>query len=202
MTTKLLSGWKILICCCVSGIDIKSLQNRLLKVCYVPATSGSLSRLLFIFLRWLLTVLMKQTRQAVCTFKQSILLRYQWWVTKKKKVLQHWGQKTTVWIQKLYPGAGLTWKSKNPDFDSISKWFKTLYPHPPNSYCLKTLSPDRFIHRLCPDFPANPKEAFTRAFSACVNRENYTFKNTLQHNISLAYLVTLAEHVNVYLLKA
>jgi hypothetical protein len=29
------------------GIDIESLQNRLLKVCYVPATSASLSRLLF-----------------------------------------------------------------------------------------------------------------------------------------------------------
>jgi hypothetical protein len=29
------------------SIDIKSLQNRLLKVCYVPATSAGLSRLLF-----------------------------------------------------------------------------------------------------------------------------------------------------------
>jgi hypothetical protein len=28
-------------------IDIESLQNRLLKVCYVPATSAGLSRLLF-----------------------------------------------------------------------------------------------------------------------------------------------------------
>ncbi len=30
------------------------------------------------FLLWPLTVLMKQTRQAVCTFKQSILLRCLW----------------------------------------------------------------------------------------------------------------------------
>jgi hypothetical protein len=57
-------------------IDIKSLQNRLLKVCYVPATSASLSRLLF--LRWPFTVQMKQTRQAVPAFKQSILLRCLW----------------------------------------------------------------------------------------------------------------------------
>ena len=32
---------------CVQLIDIESLQNRLLKVCYVPTTSGSLNRLLF-----------------------------------------------------------------------------------------------------------------------------------------------------------
>ncbi len=57
---------------CVYHIDIESLQIRLLTVCYVPATSASLSRLLFLFLRWLLTVQMKQTRQAVHTFKQSI----------------------------------------------------------------------------------------------------------------------------------
>ncbi len=57
-------------------IDIKSLPNRLLKVCYVPTTSAGLSRLLFLW--WPLTVLMKQTRQAVRTFKQSILLRFLW----------------------------------------------------------------------------------------------------------------------------
>jgi hypothetical protein len=33
----------------VGTIDIESLQNRLLKVCYVPATSDSLNRLLFFF---------------------------------------------------------------------------------------------------------------------------------------------------------
>jgi hypothetical protein len=59
----------------MAPIDIVSLQNRLLEVCYVPATSAGLSRLLFLFLRWPLTVLMKQARQAVCAFKQSILLR-------------------------------------------------------------------------------------------------------------------------------
>ncbi len=31
----------------VGTIDIESLQNRLLKVCYLPATSASLDRLLF-----------------------------------------------------------------------------------------------------------------------------------------------------------
>ncbi len=60
-------------------IDIESLQNRLLKVCYVPATSPDLPRVsfcfsfLFLLLRPL-TVLMKQTRQAVCAIKQSIFL--------------------------------------------------------------------------------------------------------------------------------
>jgi hypothetical protein len=33
----------------VGIIDIESLQNRLLKVCYVPATSTGLNRLLFFF---------------------------------------------------------------------------------------------------------------------------------------------------------
>ncbi len=58
-------------------IDIKSLQNRLLKVCYVPATSAGLPRVSFFFsflflLLQPLTVLMKQTRQAVSAVKQSI----------------------------------------------------------------------------------------------------------------------------------
>jgi hypothetical protein len=49
------------------SIDIESLQNRLLKVCYVPATSATLNRLLFFsFLLQPLTVLMKQTRQVIC----------------------------------------------------------------------------------------------------------------------------------------
>ncbi len=38
---------------CLQGrddtIDIESLQNRLLKVCYVPATSASLPRVSFFF---------------------------------------------------------------------------------------------------------------------------------------------------------
>ncbi len=33
----------------MARIDIESLQNRLLKVCYVPATSASLNRLLFFY---------------------------------------------------------------------------------------------------------------------------------------------------------
>ncbi len=52
---------------CIDYIDIESLQNRLLKVCYVPATSASLPRVTFFFsflflLLRPLTVLMKQTR--------------------------------------------------------------------------------------------------------------------------------------------
>ena len=53
--------------------QISNDKNRLLKVCYVPATSASLPRLLFLLRP--LTVLMKQTRQAVCILNQSILLR-------------------------------------------------------------------------------------------------------------------------------
>jgi len=51
-------------------IDIESLQNRLLKVCHVPATSVGLNRLLFLLQP--LTVLMNKTRQAVHALKQSI----------------------------------------------------------------------------------------------------------------------------------
>ncbi len=57
-------------------IDIESLQNILLKVCDVSSTSTGLQRLLFLLRP--LTVLMKQTRQAVHTIKQSILLRCLW----------------------------------------------------------------------------------------------------------------------------
>ncbi len=46
------------------------------KVCYVPATSAGLPRLLFLLRP--LTVLMKQTRQAVRAIKQPILLRILW----------------------------------------------------------------------------------------------------------------------------
>jgi hypothetical protein len=53
---------------------ISKVQNKLLKVCYVPATITGV----FFFLQWPLTVLMKQTRQEVCAFKQSILLRCLW----------------------------------------------------------------------------------------------------------------------------
>jgi len=63
----------------VADIDIESIQNRLLKVCYVPATRASLPRVSFFFsflflLLQPLIVLMKQTRQAVCAVKQSIFL--------------------------------------------------------------------------------------------------------------------------------
>jgi hypothetical protein len=52
-------------------IDIESLQNRLLKICYVPATSDGLPRVSFFFSFLFLvlrpiTVVMKQTRQVVC----------------------------------------------------------------------------------------------------------------------------------------
>ncbi len=45
-------------------------------VCYVPATVASFNRLLFLLRA--LTVLMKQTRQAVVAVKQSTLLRCLW----------------------------------------------------------------------------------------------------------------------------
>ncbi len=50
-------------------------KNRLLKFCYVPATSAAHNSLLFsFFLLQPFTVLIKQTRQAVCAIKQSIFL--------------------------------------------------------------------------------------------------------------------------------
>jgi hypothetical protein len=49
---------------CHPTIAIESLQNRLLKVCYVPATNPSLSRLLFLFLQWPLTVLTNEANKA------------------------------------------------------------------------------------------------------------------------------------------
>jgi len=56
-------------------IDIERRKNRLLKFCYVPATSAAHNRLLFfLFLLQPFTVLMKQTRQAVRAVEQSILL--------------------------------------------------------------------------------------------------------------------------------
>jgi len=59
----------------VLAIEIESLLKRLLKVCYVPATSANLKRLLFsLFLLRPLTVLMKQTRQVVYIIKMSIAL--------------------------------------------------------------------------------------------------------------------------------
>ncbi len=61
----------------IPTIDIESLQNRLLKVCNVPATRAGLLKASFF--QWPLTVLMNQTRQAVCAFKQSILLRCLWY---------------------------------------------------------------------------------------------------------------------------
>jgi hypothetical protein len=52
-------------------------QNRLLKVCCVPATNAGLPRVSFFFsflflLQWPFIVLIKQTRQAVHIVKQSI----------------------------------------------------------------------------------------------------------------------------------
>jgi hypothetical protein len=72
---------------------ISKVQNRLLMVCYVPATNAGLSRLLFLFLQWPFIVLMKQTRQAVHTFKQSILLRCLW-LSQKIKL-------STIWMKEI-----------------------------------------------------------------------------------------------------
>ncbi len=60
---------------CPLSIDIERRKNRLLKFCYVPATSTAHNRLLFfLFLLRPFTVLMKQTRQAVHAVKQSLFL--------------------------------------------------------------------------------------------------------------------------------
>ncbi len=53
-------------------IDIERRKNRLLKFCYVPATSTAHNRLLFLLRPF--TVLMKQTRQAVRAVRQSIFI--------------------------------------------------------------------------------------------------------------------------------
>ncbi len=68
-----------------------SKEYRLLKFCYVPATSATSSKaflasFLFFLLRPL-TVLMKQTRQVLCTIKQSILLRCLWCNSTRHKLL-------------------------------------------------------------------------------------------------------------------
>ncbi len=52
-----------------------SKENRLLKFYCVPATSATSSKAFSFFLLRQLTVLMNQTRKAVCTIKQPILLR-------------------------------------------------------------------------------------------------------------------------------
>ena len=55
----------------VYTIDIERCKNRLLRFCYVPATSAAHNRLLFfLFLLQPFTVLMKQTRQVVRAIKQ------------------------------------------------------------------------------------------------------------------------------------
>ncbi len=59
------------------SIDIER-KNRLLEVCYVPATSATFLAFFSFFLLWPLTVLMKQTRQAVHAVKRFILLRCLW----------------------------------------------------------------------------------------------------------------------------
>jgi hypothetical protein len=73
LKTAILSYQKCLEFYSVS-IDIKR-KNRLLKVYYVPATSTTFLAFFLFFLLWPLTVLMKQTRQAVRLVKQSIFLR-------------------------------------------------------------------------------------------------------------------------------
>jgi len=60
-------------CQCFFHRHQKSL-NRLLKVCYVPATSAVLIAFFSSFFLQPLTVLMKQTRQLVRAVKQSIYL--------------------------------------------------------------------------------------------------------------------------------
>jgi hypothetical protein len=64
-------------------IDIESLQNRLLKVCYVPASSAGFPFLSFLFLLLRpLTVLMKQTRHPRAVYILQMSMRF----TEKKFV--------------------------------------------------------------------------------------------------------------------
>jgi hypothetical protein len=65
----LLCCYTILVPMQTQTIDIERRKNRLLKFCYVPATSAAHNRLLFFFLLQLFTVLMKQTRQVVRAIK-------------------------------------------------------------------------------------------------------------------------------------
>ncbi len=54
----------------VSSIDIESLQNRFIEVCYVPITSASRNRLhFFYFFDAAINSTKKQTRQAVHSIK-------------------------------------------------------------------------------------------------------------------------------------
>jgi hypothetical protein len=56
-------------------IDIKIIKNRLLKVCYVPATTAASFKAFFLFIILRpFTVLMRHTRQAVRAIKQFISL--------------------------------------------------------------------------------------------------------------------------------
>jgi hypothetical protein len=54
----------------------------------------------FFFLQWPLTVLMKQTRQAVCAFKQSILLRCLWIILPRFELIWRVHQLTDFLAQK------------------------------------------------------------------------------------------------------
>jgi hypothetical protein len=74
-------------------IDIKSLQNRLLKVCYVPATSTG-----FILLQPL-RVRMKQKRQVVRAIKQSMLLRCLCLLKMLMFMVNVTEQKTFAWLE-------------------------------------------------------------------------------------------------------
>ncbi len=78
------------------GPQIWKGKNRLLKFCYVPATSTAHDRLLFsFFLLQLFTVLMKQTRPAVRAIKQSIFLDvYEWDDNRAQQEKRFFGEKT------------------------------------------------------------------------------------------------------------
>jgi hypothetical protein len=63
---------------CVAFIDIENSKIDYLRFVMCPLLAPVFQGFFFFFLQWPLTVLIKQTRQAVRAFKQLILLRCLW----------------------------------------------------------------------------------------------------------------------------
>jgi hypothetical protein len=74
-STKWLILPALFLVCLISTVHrYRKSLNRLLKACYVPATSAVLMPSFLLFLLRPLTALMKQTRQPVCDIRQPFYL--------------------------------------------------------------------------------------------------------------------------------